>query len=231
MRYLRFSGEVPNLESLQKRGRELSATEQRQRRKATVLHKCGTVVFWTVFLSLSAGLILLINWLLPEDDSVFDVIINTICGLCLGIVAVIISAIVGAIAATPLWGKQQNAKKAMLREALNESCAALRQFYQFGEPFLVTKCYCSSDKRFDRHDVCIYVVDNELRITANLHYGFFDPTRDLGCYCMAPQEIQLTDAQHKTRPAVELQADGVRFTLGSKAQAFIKAQFIGRTDR
>lgn len=89
----------------------------------------------------------------------------------------------------------------------------------------MTKCYRSSDKRFDRHDVCLFVVGDELRITANLHYGFFDPKRDLGCYGLTRQEIRLADAQYKDRSAVELVADGVTFTLGSKARTFVEKNF------
>jgi hypothetical protein len=92
----------------------------------------------------------------------------------------------------------------------------------------VTKCYCSSDKRFTRHDVCIYVVEDELRITANLHYGFFDPKRDLGCYCMAPQEICLSETRHEDRPAIELTVDGVSFALGIKAKSFVEKYVVVR---
>lgn len=226
MRYFKYSGEIPNMEIVQKRGRELSAAAQRQRRRENLLHKLGTVVFWTVFLSLSAGLIFLINWMLPEDGGVILVILSAVVGIVFVFVAIIISAIIGAIAAIPLWGRQKTTEKAMLRQALNESCAALRQFYQFQEPYLVTKCYCSSDRRFDRHDVCIYMVEDELRITVNLHYGFFDPQRDLGCYCMEPQEIRLSETRYKDRPAMELTAEGVSFVLGIKAKLFVEEYVV-----
>jgi hypothetical protein len=226
MHYFKYSGEIPNMESVQKRGRELSAAARRQSRRGNVLHKLGTVVFWTVFLSLSAGLIFLINWMLPEDGDVVLVILSAVVGIVCVFIAIIISAIMGAIAAIPLWGKRKTTEKAMLRQALSESCAALRQYYQFQEPFFVTKCYCSSDKRFDRHDVCIYVVEDELRITANLHYGFFDPKRDLGCYCISLEEIRLHETRAKDRPAIELTADGVSFTLGIKAKSFVEEYVV-----
>ena len=143
--------------------------------------------------------------------------------------AFILAAIAAAVAASPLWGKRQNTEKALLREALSVACTELKAFYQFQKPFLVTKCYRSSDRRFDRHDVCMFVVGDELRITANLHYGFFDPKRDLGCYCLSRREITLSDTQHKDRSAVELQADGVSFLLATQAAAYIKKMFLKQT--
>ena len=102
-------------------------------------------------------------------------------------------------------------------------------FYQFQEPFLVTKCYHCDDRRFDRHDVCMFAVGDELRITANLHYGFFDPKRDLGCYCLTRDEIVLSDTQYKDRLAVELQAEDVSFVLAAQAAAYIKKLFLNQT--
>ena len=225
MRYFRYDGQIPNSETIRKKGKEVSKQAQRQNCKAKALHRLGTLVFWLVFVTLAVGLLFLIVWMLPDEDGVINAIVNFISKGLLGGVAVILAAIVGAVAAVPLWGQQENAEKALLRQALMESCTALRQFYQFNEPFLVTKCYRSSDKRFDRHDVCLFVVGDELRITANLHYGFFDPKRDLGCYGLTRQEIRLADAQYKDRSAVELVADGVTFTLGSKARTFVEKNF------
>lgn len=226
MRYFKYDGEIPDREAIRKRGKELSGQLQRQCRKAKTLWRLGTLVFLTVVIILSAGLIFLSLWLLPEEDGVFISIINFLCKGVLCCMSLIVAAIIGAIAAGPLWGKQYKTEKVLLRQALTESCTELRQFYQFGEPFLVTKCYRSSDKHFDRHDVCLFVVDGELRLTANMHYGFFDPKRDLGCYSLTRQEVCLTDGQYKGRSAVELSAGGVTFTLGTKAHPFVEKYFL-----
>lgn len=226
MRYFKYDGEVPNLETIWKNGKLRTAAMQRQCRKTKLLGKLGTVVFWVLFVALGAGLLVVVNWIMPREEGVlFEIIRFLVYGTLSGF-AVIIAAIVAAVAASPLWGKRQNTEKVLLRKALSDACGELRTFYQFQEPFLVTKCYRSSDRRFDRHDVCIFVVDNELRITANLHYGFFDPKRDLGCYGLTRQEIRLIEAQHKGRSAVELHADGVTFGLGYKARTFIEKEFL-----
>lgn len=222
MRYVQFVGEIPDLESIRGRGKTLSAQAEKQHRRAKLLHKVGNFVFGVVFLGTFISLCLLISWITPHAQSVWGIILSALLTVIMGLVALILAAIVGAVVASPLWGFWQRSEKEILRRAQHEACADIRQFYQFNEPFLVTKCYRSSDKRFDRHDVCLFAVDGELRITGNLHYGFFDPKRDLGCYCVTPQEIRLSDAVYKDRPAVELQADGISFLLGQRAQAYIK---------
>lgn len=227
MRYIRYSGNIPDPETIRKEGKALSAQMRREHRRVVLLHKVGNVVFGAVFLGGFVVLCLLISWLKPTEEGVFGIIFSALFTIVMGLVALIVAAIVGAIAATPLWGFWQRSEKAALRQTLNEACADIRQFYQFNEPFLVTKCYRSSDKRFDRHDVCLFTIGDELRLTANLHYGFFDPKRDLGCYCLTRQEIRLSETCHKDRPAIELQADGVHFVLGQKARAYITT-YLGR---
>lgn len=86
----------------------------------------------------------------------------------------------------------------------------------------MTKCYHSSDRRFTRHDVCLYFVGEELRITANLNYGFFHPERDLGCYALEREELQLTRVTCQDRPALELRAGELTFCLGQRAAAFLE---------
>ena len=229
MRYFQYDGEIPSIEVLRKKGMKLSAAMNRNRRRAGLLGALGTVVFWVLFLVLGGAQIFLINWIMPGEEGIVWVIVDFVGkGILYGF-AFILAAIAAAVAASPLWGKRQNTEKALLREALSVACTELKAFYQFQKPFLGTKCYRSSDRRFDRHDVCMFVVGDELRITANLHYGFFDPKRDLGCYCLSRREITLSDTQHKDRSAVELQADGVSFLLATQAAAYIKKMFLKQT--
>lgn len=226
MRYIKYDGKIPNLETIQRNGRLQTAAVQRQLRKAKLLNILGTVVFWLLFVILGGTLAFLVTWIVPDEEGVVGVILNFVGKGILSGFGFILAAIVAAVAASPLWGKRQITEKALLREALSNACGELRKFYQMHEPICVTKCYTSSDRRFDRHDVCIFVVDNELRITANLHYGFFDPKRDLGCYALTQQEITLTDTQYKDRATVELRAEDVTFVLASKARAFIEKEFL-----
>ena len=200
----------------------LSAKEQARRRRFLWLHRLGTVVFWLVFLAAFIGFVLLIGKIKPFSDSVLDAILHTILSVCLGFFALILSTVLGALAAAPLWGKKADCEKALRRKLLSQACGDLRQFYGFQAPFLVTKCYRASDRRFNRHDVCLFLVDGKLRLTVNLHYGFFDPRRDLGCYEFDFSEIELLPGRYKEREAVELRFGEITFLLGQQARSFIE---------
>lgn len=223
MRYFKYDGPMADVSDLKQHYAGLSAKEQARRRRSLWLHRLGTVVFWLVFLAAFAGSVLLIRKIEPVSDSVLDVILYPILSIGLGFFALILSAILGAVAATPFWNKSAANEKELRQQLLNQACRELRQFYELQEPFLVTKCYLASDRRFDRHDVCLFLVDGKLRLTANLHYGFFDPRRDLGCYEFDLCEISLHPGRHKDRQAVELRAGETTFLLGLRAKTFIES--------
>lgn len=222
MRYFRYSGPVADVSDLKQHYAGLSAKEQARRRRFLWLHRLGTVIFWLVFLAAFIGLVLLIHKIEPVSDSVLDTIMHTILTICLGFFALILSAILGALAAAPLWGRNQAFEKDLRQVLLRQATRDLRQFYGYQEPFLVTKCYCASDRRFDRHDVCLFLAGGKLRLTVNLHYGFFDPRRDLGCYEFDFSEITLLPGRHKDREAVELRFGEITFLLGRQAKPFIE---------
>lgn len=222
MRYFRYDGPAANVSDLKQHYAGLSAKEQARRRRFLWLHRLGTVVFWLLFLASFIGFVLLIRKIEPVSDSVLDAILHTILSVCLGFFALILSAALGALAAAPLWGKKADCEKALRRKLLNQACGDLRQFYGFHAPFLVTKCYRASDRRFDRHDVCLFLADGKLRLTVNLHYGFFDPRRDLGCYEFDFSEITLLPGRHKDWEAVELRFGEITFLLGRQAKPFIE---------
>lgn len=221
MRYFKYDGPMVDMELLKKQHRELSDAAKKARRREKLLDRLGYAVFWVVFLAVLSGLQYLMIRFMPEGDGVVLQILGWMSGVVLTLYAIFLSAIAGAIAAAPIWNIHLKSDKELTRELLHRSSEYLRKFYSFREPFLVTKCYQCSDTQFNRHDVCIFAADGELRITANLHYGFFDPKRDLGCYALTREEIALADAQYKGRPALALQAGDLTFLLGQKAKAYI----------
>lgn len=223
MRYFKYDGPMADVSDLKQHYAGLSAKEQARRRRFLWLHRLGTVVFGLVFLAAFAGFVLLIRKIEPVSDSVLDAILYPILSIGLGFFALILSAVLGAVAAAPLWGRNEAIEKDLRQVLLRRATWELRQFYGLQEPFLVTKCYLASDRRFDRHDVCLFLSDGKLRLTANLHYGFFDPRRDLGCYEFDPGEISLHPGRHKDRQAVELRAGESTFLLGLRAKTFIES--------
>ena len=222
MRYFRYNGPTQENNLLKSRMKNLTIAEQKAQRKAKWLHRLGTVVFWTVFFAVTVCLICLFRLLKPTDADILLTVLFWIGGLLWSLVSVCIGGVLGAIAAAPLWARHEQSQNQFRKGLLQEACAYLREFYGFREPFVVTKCFESTDRKFSRHDVCLFVVDGELRLTANLHYGFFHPEKDLGCYIIHPQEITLQDTLHKDRPAVNLTVGEVTFCLSRKAKPFLE---------
>lgn len=229
MRYFKFDGAWPDIQLLKDQSAILATIQQKQRRREKRLGRIGCVVSSLISIGTFIGFLRLIQLLAPSEASTLVIILYGLLGL-LGIgVSLFVAPLIGALAAIPFWRSNRKQETYQRQEFYNRACGMLREYYEFREPFLVTKCYASSDRKFDRHDVCLFIADGELRITANLHYGFFDPKRDLGCYGLTRQEIRLQDTEHKDRPAVQLQAEDLTFTLGCRAKAFIENDFLGRT--
>ena len=84
----------------------------------------------------------------------------------------------------------------------------------------------STDKKFANHDVCIFVVGDELRITTNLVQGFLHGERDLGCYAFKKEEITLSKHNDGNHLIAELKANKIVFLLGYRAKGFINKFFL-----
>ena len=105
MRYFKYDGPMVDIELLKKRHRELSEDGKKARRRANWLHRLGTVVFVLVSLAVFAGLLFLILRFRPRSDGIVWQILDWICGIVLTGVSVILSAIIGVLAAAPLWNR------------------------------------------------------------------------------------------------------------------------------
>ena len=126
----------------------------------------------------------------------------------------------------PMWKKVRSFNiPLMKKEIFSKACAHLRDFYGLREPYIITKCYDSSDSQFKNHDVCIFFVQDELRITADLKNGFLHGERDLGCYIFEQNEISLFKQQNGKHLSVLLKADDTFFLLGYRAKSFIEKNF------
>ncbi len=97
----------------------------------------------------------------------------------------------------------------------------LREFYSFGEPYLLTKCYACTDERWNNHDVCLFFDRGHLCITADIIHGFTHSYQDLGCYQFEPAECSLQYAEHGDKTASLLTADRFAMYLGKRAKPFI----------
>ena len=159
----------------------------------------------------------------PEGDTLLPDIINTVLCVLLFVLSLILSPIIALVVSIPFWNLQDNNAKHVRQTMRSAVCAELREFYGLCEPVLITKCYECTDGKFKDHDVCLFFVDGELRITTNLQYGFYNINKDLGCYVFSKEEIRLSHVVHGRYEATELTVDEFCITLGKKAKGFLES--------
>jgi hypothetical protein len=163
---------------------------------------------------------------IPDPEHILLRILYYMMIPLLAIVWIALSGVIGYWAARPLFNRITEHPKLLRQNALHRACEPLRKFYGLQEPFVVTKCFSSSDETFNNHDVCLFVCDGELRITADIQRGFADGNKDLGCYAFRADEITLTKREREGSLALELKADQVVFLLGYRAKGYIRKHFL-----
>ena len=150
-------------------------------------------------------------------------------GLITGIM-LIVGCVLGFVLVKPLLEKIESSHiPSMKKEIFSKACAHLRNHYKLQEPYIVTKCFDATDKKFQNHDVCLFVVGDELRLTADLAHGFLHGERDLGCYAFKLNEISLEKQQSGNHLVAELKADNTVFLLGYRAKGFIDKEFVAKS--
>ena len=229
MRYFRYKNTDKNVNNaFKEQYKTLTEDEKRTFRKEKRWRRFSTLVTLTVFISCITGGIFLLKsiplpnfWLLEALAIVAKVIV--------GFILLIAGGVLTAVLVTPLWKKVETFDIPMMKkEIFSKACAHLRRYYKLQEPYIVTKCFDATNKCFKNHDVCIFVVDDELRMTANLIKGFLYGKRDLGCYAFKKEEIILSKIQDGKHLVLELKAGKNTFLLGYRAKQFIEKNFIGK---
>ena len=232
MRYFRYRNIDKNFNNaIKEQYKTLNREEKYIFRKGKLWRNCSKVVSLLVFFSsIVAGIILLKVITLPD---IWYLKVLGIAGKVLGGAIFLIASGVIAIALTmPFLKKAESFHiPSMKKEVFSKACAHLREYYQLQEPYLITKCFDATDKKFQNHDVCIFVVGDELRITTDLVHGFLHGKRDLGCYAFKQEEITLLKRENGKYLIAELSTDKMVFTLGYRAKGFIEKFFGAKTVR
>ena len=225
MRYFKYKGlQTTEKEAQKALFAELTKEEKRMIRKEKLLDTLGSIVFFTVFFGGCACCVLGLKQI-PFPELLFEVIMRHIANFILGSAGFVLCLIIAIFVSMPIGSKHTDQK--MIRQKyLSKACEHLREFYGLQEPCIVTKCYDASDKKFKNHDVCIFVADDELRITTNLKNGFVHRDKDLGCYAFLRDEISLTKIEGEKFLMAELAAGETTFLLGYRAKGFIEKNFL-----
>ena len=230
MRYFKYKG-PKSTESIALRAQyaKYSKQEKKLARKA---------IFWefiavVLLLTFLCGSFLLCLWGLkqiPVPQNIFLAILRYVGVSFLGIVGFLFSILIAAILSSPLFEKSSKFYKQLdgswRQDVFSQACEHLREYYGLQEPCIVTKCFASSNENFKNHDVCIFVVGDELRITTNLKNGFVHREKDLGCHAFLRDEIMLTKIEGEKFLMAELGAGETAFLLGYRAKGFIEKNFL-----
>ncbi len=165
--------------------------------------------------------------MIPKPEDIALRVLVSVGLILLGVLMLILSAVVAYILTVPLFIKVgKYSVPEMKKEILSKASAHLRDYYDLNEPYIITKCFDASNKKWINHDVCIFVFCGELRITTDLIHGFLYGERDLGCYAFKRSDITLTKKADDNRLRLELRAGNYFFVLGYRAKGFIEKNFL-----
>lgn len=226
MRYFKYKGlQTTEDPVLRAQYAEYQKQEERLARRNMALGGIGCGLFLLVT---GAGFGFFIWGLtrIPKPEGNVFLMIAYMLGIAiLGMVGMVLIIVIGLLISVPIW-KRTNRRTISRQDILSKACEHLREFYGLQEPCIVTKCYDASDKKFKNHDVCIFVVGDELRITTNLKNGFFREEKDLGCYAFLRDEITIDKIEGEKFLMAELRAGETTFLLGYRAKGFIEKNFL-----
>ena len=222
MRYFRYKNTDKNVNNaLKEQYKTLTEDEKRTFRNKKRWQKFSTIVTLTIFICCIIAEIFLLKSIPVPNDNFLEVLV-IVGKVIVGFILLIVSGGLTAILTTPLWKKVETFDiPLMKKEIFSKACKHLRDYYQLQEPYIITKCFEATDKNFRNHDVCIFIVGDELRITTDLIRGFLHGERDLGCYAFKIEEITLLKRNNGKHLVSELRADNTVFLLGYRAKGFI----------
>lgn len=232
LRYYKYKNTDKNINNaLKEQYKTLTKDEKRTFRREKRWRKFSTIIFLVIYISLVvSGIFLLKSIPLPSAWSLKILVI--VGEMIIGFILLIASGVLTVALTMPLWKKVESFHiPSIKKEIFSKACTHLRDYYQLQEPYIITKCFDATDKKFVNHDVCIFVVGDELRITTDLVRGFLHGERDLGCYAFKKEEITLTKQNNGNHLIVALKANNTVFLLGYRVKGFIDKNFLTKTVR
>ena len=204
---------------------ELTDEEKKSDRQGKFLNFLGTLLFFVVFVAVFIGSLFLIVRI-PTSNNPFLFILVVVAMFILGIGALLVSVLIGSFISSPIYKMAQEKLVIQKRNCFDKSIIFLREYYGWTEPCIITKCYDASDKTFSGRDICLFVVDDELRLTADLKHGFSIRENDLGCYAFKADEFSLEQMQGERFLITKLKSEDLVFHLGRRAKGFVEKRFI-----
>ena len=229
MRYFKCDDLKPKDREIITQDISLTEEEKKRDRQGKFLNIFGTVLFFVTFVASFIGVSMMILKI-PLPENPFLLILIFVGMLVLDFAAFVVSVLVGTLVSAPIYKKAQQKLVIQKRIYFDKALITLREYYGWTEPCLVTKCYDSADPKFKNRDVCIFLVADELRITADLKHGFSIRENDLGCYAFGVDEISVDQIQGERFLMTELKCGEIVFHLGRRAKGFIEKHLTSKTN-
>lgn len=230
MRYFKYKNTNKTHElALKEQYKAITCDKQLILRKRKRWETFSTIISLIIFITTSILGIYLLK-IIPQPSGLFWYILVSVVKLLVFLfIILVVCGFITVVLTAPLWRKVDSFHLSSLKKKIfSEACRHLRKFYGLKEPYIVTKCFDATDKKFQNHDVCIFVVDDELRITTDLIRGFLHGKRDLGCYAFIKNEIVLSKQESGKHLIAELKVDDMVFMLGYRAKGFIEKYLIAK---
>lgn len=232
MRYFKYKNTNKNMNNaLKEQYKTLTEDEKRTFRREKRWRKFSTIVSLIIYIAcIVVGIFLLKS--IPVPNAWFLEVLVFVGKVIIGLILLIVGGVITTGVTMPLWKKIASFHiPSMKKKIFSKACGHLREYYELQEPCIITKCFDATDSRFDNHDVCIFVVGDELRITTDLVRGFLHGERDLGCYAFKKEEITLSKQNNGNHLIVELRSNNTVFLLGYRAKGFIDKNFLAKRVR
>jgi hypothetical protein len=229
MRYIKYKNVNKNMSNaLNEQYKILTKDEKRIFRKAKRWRKFSASFFYIIYIFFAIVGIFLLK-LIPSPNFLILKILVIVGKGIVGAIFLIVDGILAAILTMPLCVKADSFNiPAMRKEIFSKACGHLRNYYELQEPYIITKCFDATDKKFQNRDVCIFIVRDELRLTTDVIHGFLHGERDLGCYIFKREEIIISKQKDESHLRAELKAGDTVFLLGYRAKGYIEKNFIIR---
>lgn len=227
MRYFKYKNAKKNMDNaLKEQYLTLTKNEKRTVRRERLWQRCSSIFAFIIFFACMFASAYLLK-IIPHPSNQWLEVLVVLGKAIGGFVLLIVSGLLTYGITYPLWKKVESFNiPLMKKEIFSKACGHLRDYYGLQEPCIITKCYDSTDENFKKHDVCIFVVNDELRITTDLIHGFLHGHRDLGCYVFTRDEIVISKKHENNLFIAELKAEDTIFLLGYRAKRFIENSFL-----
>lgn len=116
-----------------------------------------SIAIYSIIFFLCIAIFVYVLKVIPYPNNKWLEALVVVCKVIGGFVLLIISGLLAYGVTYPLWKKADSFNLPVIKkEIFSKACAHLRDYYGLQKPYILTKCYDSSDKKFKNHDVCIF---------------------------------------------------------------------------